>query len=70
MLTPSVTPGSTSVRSLCRDDDVADKVLDINKTLLENGVVHDPTELLYCDIEAEQYLPSLYVHYNDDLTVA
>ncbi len=45
------------------------RTLNMSKTLHENGVVDETDEFAGLNIDPEQYIPALHVHFNDDLTV-
>lgn len=44
--------------------------LDLNKTLLENGVIDESDEFEDLDLPGDYYVPVLHVYWNDDLTIA
>lgn len=44
--------------------------LDMNKTLKENGVPDEKSELEDYHVPTDFYIPVLHVYWNDDLTVA
>ncbi|XP_055346921.1 LOW QUALITY PROTEIN: cytochrome b5 domain-containing protein 1-like [Paramacrobiotus metropolitanus] len=46
------------------------RVLDMDKTLEDNGIDDDEEELKALDINADEYIPVLHVYFNDDLTSA
>ena len=46
------------------------RVLDMEKTLEENGILDDENELKSLDIDVDEYIPTIHVYFNDDLTVA
>lgn len=43
-------------------------VLDMNKTLSQNGVPDDDQELLDLRLDPERFVPSLQLYFNDDLS--
>jgi len=45
------------------------RVLDLERTLEENGVPDESQEMEQLNIDDEEYIPALHVHFNDDLTV-
>jgi len=45
------------------------RVLDLDKTLDENGVPDESEEMEQLNIDEDAYIPALHVHFNDDLTV-
>ncbi|GAU97107.1 hypothetical protein RvY_08460 [Ramazzottius varieornatus] len=46
------------------------EVLTMEKTLEENGLADDESELKELDINVDVYIPTLHVYFNDDLTEA
>lgn len=51
--------------------DYTGRLLDMNKTLAENGIMDQDPEYDYLDIpEEDRLLPSLMIYFNDDLTLA
>ncbi|SPQ95645.1 unnamed protein product (mitochondrion) [Plasmodiophora brassicae] len=46
------------------------RVLDLHKTLEENGIADESEEMASLGINEQQHLPSLQLYYNDDLSVA
>lgn len=46
------------------------KELDLNHTLLENGIVEESELFESLDMASDAYVPVLHVYWNDDLTVA
>jgi hypothetical protein len=46
------------------------KVLDMSKTLEENGIPDESEELLELGIDLEDYIPAVHLYFNDDLTIA
>lgn len=42
----------------------------MNKTLEENGIEDDENDLKSLDINVDEYIPTLDLYFNDDLTVA
>ena len=45
-------------------------VLDMDKTLEENGIRDETEELLELGISLEEYIPAVHLYFNDDLTIA
>lgn len=45
-------------------------VLDMDKTLTENGIVDDDPDFYILRMRDDQYLQSVILYYNDDLTDA
>jgi len=45
------------------------KVLDMSRTLEENGIADESKEFEQLNMDVDQYIPTLHVHFNDDLTV-
>lgn len=45
------------------------RVLDMRLTLEENGVPDEGEEFQQLNIDEDQYIPALHVHFNDDLTI-
>jgi hypothetical protein len=45
------------------------RVLDLERTLEENGVPDESQEMEQLNIDDDAYIPALHVHFNDDLTV-
>lgn len=45
------------------------RTLAMNKTLDQNGVQDDANTFAGLNIDPDQYIPALHVHFNDDLTV-
>ena len=47
------------------------KVLDMNQTLSQNGIVDEDPEYDYLDVaDADRHIPALLLYFNDDLTTA
>jgi hypothetical protein len=46
------------------------QILDMNKTLTENGIDDDDDEFYKLRMREDQYLQSVILYYNDDLTEA
>lgn len=46
------------------------KELDLNQTLLENGVIDDAGTFESLNLPSDYHIPVLHVYWNDDLTVA
>ena len=46
------------------------KLLDMDKTLSENGIIDDDPDFYILRMRDDQYLQSIILYYNDDLTVA
>lgn len=47
------------------------RILDLHKTLAENGIADEDEEYDYLDVpDAERHLPSILIYFNDDLTEA
>lgn len=46
------------------------QVLDMDKTLTENGIVDDDPDFYTLRMRDDQYLQSVVLYYNDDLTEA
>jgi len=46
------------------------KVLDMQKTLDDNGIPDETDELLELGIDPEEYVPAVHLYFNDDLTIA
>jgi hypothetical protein len=46
------------------------KVLDMSKTLDENGISDDTKELQGLGMPVDEYIPGIHLYYNDDLTIA
>jgi hypothetical protein len=44
------------------------KVLDMNKNLQENGVPVDAEELALAGLDEDEWIPKLFLYFNDDLT--
>jgi len=55
---------------LPKDGDHAFTVLDLDKTLEENGLVDDTEDFEAYGIEDDYYIPVIHIYYKDDLTVA
>jgi hypothetical protein len=45
------------------------KVLDMDKTLDQNGIHDDKAELQELGMSVEEYIPGIHLYYNDDLTI-
>ncbi len=45
-------------------------ILDMNKTLEENGIVDEDEEFYELRMNDDQYLQALHLYFNDDLTEA
>lgn len=41
----------------------------MNKTLQENGIEDDTKECLALGIDPEEYIPTLHLYFDDDLTI-
>jgi len=46
------------------------KPLDMNKTLPENGIPDEDEELTRLRMDPDEYIPTIHLYFNDDLTVA
>ena len=46
------------------------KVLDMSKNLEKNGIIDEREELLELDMQPDDYIPAIFLYYNDDLTIA
>ena len=47
------------------------KILDLSKSLHDNGIVDEDPEYDYLEVpDADRYLPSIMIYFNDDLTEA
>ena len=44
------------------------KYLDMNKSLLENGIMDEDEQHYELRMDESQYLPQIQIYYNDDLT--
>lgn len=44
-------------------------VLDLSKTLEENGVKDESEEMAKLNLDEDEYIPTLHVYFNDDLTI-
>jgi hypothetical protein len=42
----------------------------MNKTLDENGIPDETKECLELDIDPEEYIPTIHLYFQDDLTMA
>jgi len=45
------------------------KVLDMNLSLAENGIEDDSKECLMLGIDPEEYIPTIHLYFDDDLTI-
>jgi hypothetical protein len=45
------------------------RVMDMNKTLAENGIEDDTKECLALGIDPEEYIPTIHLYFDDDLTI-
>ena len=45
------------------------KVLDMNKSLEDNGIEDDTKECLELGIDPEEYIPTIHLYFDDDLTI-
>jgi len=45
------------------------KVLDMNLSLQENGIEDDSKECLMLGIDPEEYIPTIHLYFDDDLTI-
>jgi hypothetical protein len=45
------------------------RVLNMELNLEENGIPDETDEFSQLNIDEDQYIPALHVHFNDDLTV-
>lgn len=44
------------------------KVLDMNKTLQENGIADEAQECIELGLDPEEYIPVIHLYFDDDLT--
>ena len=44
-------------------------VLDMNMTLLENGIIDETRECEELGIDPDEYIPAIHLYFNDDLTI-
>jgi hypothetical protein len=49
--------------------DTGTKILDMNKTLEENGITDESDEFESLGLPADYYVPAVHLYFNDDLTV-
>ena len=45
------------------------QVLDMNMTLLENGIIDETKECEELGIDPDEYIPAIHLYFNDDLTI-
>lgn len=45
------------------------KVLDMTKTLAENGIPDETEQCLDLGIDPEEYTPTIHLYFDDDLTI-
>ena len=45
------------------------QVLDMKKTLSENGIHDETEECIALGIDPDEYIPVLHLYFNDDLTI-
>mmetsp|Transcript_28939 Transcript_28939/g.39968 ORF Transcript_28939/g.39968 Transcript_28939/m.39968 type:complete len:230 (+) Transcript_28939:163-852(+) len=55
---------------LVKDGELVFTVLDLDKTLEENGVINENDDFEACSIPDDYYIPVIHLYYKDDLTVA
>jgi len=46
------------------------KPLDMEKTLAENGIPDETQEMIALGLDEDDYIPTIHLYFNDDLTVA
>ena len=45
------------------------KVLDMEMNLADNGIVDESQECLALGIDPEEYIPTIHLYFDDDLTI-